>query len=168
MAQSILTFVIQNTWTQLYGADHFVIRFLSRELAYPTQVATSSYRQYRSGAPVDDQGSNWDGWVRLLRLPKTKPPQNRRRRPRAPRAAPAGPDRHRAPGGQPRPGRRCPHPRCGRSDRERRARTTHTAVQPNGSELEGALIGLAAQLELGAERDAGGSFRPGRRAKRVS
>lgn len=74
MSQSTLTFVIQNTWTQLYGADHFAIKFLSRELAYPTQVATSSYRQYRSGAPVDDQESNWDGWVRLLRLPKTKPP----------------------------------------------------------------------------------------------
>ena len=70
----MLTFVVQNTWTQIHGADHFALKYLSRELSYPTQVATSSYRQYRSGASVDDQASNWDGWVRLLRIPKTKPP----------------------------------------------------------------------------------------------
>lgn len=70
----MLTFVVQNTWSQVYGADHFALQFLSRELSYATQVAAPAYRHYRAAAQVDDHTSNWDGWVRLLRIPKTKPP----------------------------------------------------------------------------------------------
>lgn len=56
-----------NTWTEIVQADDFIVGILDKESRYPT--ATAKLMQWN----VINQGApGWDGWVRLLRRPKTK------------------------------------------------------------------------------------------------
>lgn len=58
-----------NTWTQVLQADPFILQKMSKEASYPTEAAR--LLRYGGGDPGVQGG--WDGWVRLLRTPKTKP-----------------------------------------------------------------------------------------------
>lgn len=65
-------FEIHNGKTFIYGADEVLLDKLDRECRYPTQMAAA----YAGGFvdPENQHGGGWDGWIRLLRRPKTKPP----------------------------------------------------------------------------------------------
>ncbi len=60
-------FEVHNTWTQIHGGDEFILRKLDFESQYPTEVALAQHGGFRS-----PEGT-WDGWIRLLRRPKTQP-----------------------------------------------------------------------------------------------
>lgn len=63
-----VTFEVYNTWTNIYGADEFILRVLDIESRYATEVAIAKERGFT------DPEDQWDGYIRMLRQPKTKPP----------------------------------------------------------------------------------------------
>lgn len=65
----MITFEIFNTWTQIHNADEFILKVLDIETRYETDTAIALRRGFQN---PEDQG--WDGYVRLLRRPQTKPP----------------------------------------------------------------------------------------------
>lgn len=58
---------VQNSRTEIYHADPFILHVLDRELRFPTPTA-------RLLEHVPEGESGWDGWVRLLHVPKMSPP----------------------------------------------------------------------------------------------
>lgn len=62
---------VQNSRTELYHADQFLLHILDQELRYPTQVAALLEKGFEL---PDEAFQAWDGWVRLLRCPKTAAP----------------------------------------------------------------------------------------------
>lgn len=65
-------FEVGNTWSSILTADDFILHVLDRESRYPTPQAMA----YEAGFKNPEQGEErgWDGWVRLLRRPKTMYP----------------------------------------------------------------------------------------------
>lgn len=57
-----------NTWTEVLVADDLALRVMDLEARYPTPSAVL----VKFGA-TDPDKPQWDGWIRLLRRPKTKP-----------------------------------------------------------------------------------------------
>jgi superfamily II DNA or RNA helicase len=61
---------VQNSRTELYHTDPFILHILDQELRYPTQMV----QLLESGISLpDDAMRGWDGWVRLLHQPKAAP-----------------------------------------------------------------------------------------------
>ncbi len=65
-----MQFVMGNTNVSIYDADPWALWVLDKELRYPTATA----RAQGSGWSPPGGGDGWDGWIRLLRRPKTIPP----------------------------------------------------------------------------------------------
>lgn len=61
--------VVGNTWTHITHAEPFILDVLDKELQYPSPAAQAMNTGWK--APADYGG--WDGWIRLLRKPKTQP-----------------------------------------------------------------------------------------------
>lgn len=61
---------VDNDRTQISGADPNVLQALDRCLRYPTPIAQAK----EEGHTYLGDDITWDGWVRLLRIPKTIPP----------------------------------------------------------------------------------------------
>lgn len=66
----VVQFVVGNTWTQITQSDPFILHILDKESQYPTDQALMCGGTWRP--PGNANG--WDGWIRLLRQPKTRPP----------------------------------------------------------------------------------------------
>lgn len=64
-----VTLVVGNTWTHITAADSFIVKMLDQELQYPSPAAQAMATGWK--APEDYGG--WDGWVRILRKPRTQP-----------------------------------------------------------------------------------------------
>lgn len=63
--------VVENNRTYLHGADPFALHVLGTEMRYPTQMAMVKER----GITLPDEATRgWDGWMRLLRVPKRSDP----------------------------------------------------------------------------------------------
>lgn len=60
-----------NHYTQIFPPDDLILRTLDLECRYPTQHAEALGTGWR---PPMGEGGGWDGWIRLLRRPKTQPP----------------------------------------------------------------------------------------------
>lgn len=67
----MVVFKVGNTNTSVYGADQYQLKVFSRAISYPTEVAIAKQKGIPLPYPVD---SGWDGWIRFLRTPQTKPP----------------------------------------------------------------------------------------------
>lgn len=68
-----VTLTVGYSWTTLENAEPFLLKMLDEETKYPTPIAQALERHI----PVTDELGNpieWDGWIHLLRQPKTKPP----------------------------------------------------------------------------------------------
>lgn len=61
---------IENNRTTMAGADQYILRVLDRELRYPTPIAVAN----EAGVAIPGYGGAWDGWARLLRVPKVAAP----------------------------------------------------------------------------------------------
>lgn len=59
-----------NSFTQILQADPTILRVLDIELRYPTEFAVPPDAGWR---PPPGEGGGWDGWMRLLRRPRTAP-----------------------------------------------------------------------------------------------
>ena len=76
MSSTRLVFEVGNTLTQVHGGDEFILRILDLESRYPTDQAALVER---AGWNATHEGSEsnagkWDGWVRLFKTYKTRPP----------------------------------------------------------------------------------------------
>ncbi|OGO08157.1 MAG: hypothetical protein A2Y61_00295 [Chloroflexi bacterium RBG_13_60_13] len=60
---------VENNRTSMVGADSYLLNVLDLELRYPSPIALAN----ESGVILPGD-SDWDGWIRLLRQPKTIPP----------------------------------------------------------------------------------------------
>jgi len=67
MIQGKVYFEVDNNYTKIHNADPFILGILSKESSYPSDMALNLNHSF-------GMNNGWDGWVRLLRLPKTKPP----------------------------------------------------------------------------------------------
>jgi superfamily II DNA or RNA helicase len=67
----VIVFQVQNTHTHIYGADHYQLQVFDRTISYPTEIAEAKAKGIDLPYVTD---SKWDGWIRYLRQPKTKPP----------------------------------------------------------------------------------------------
>lgn len=65
-------FDVSNNWVWVQCAPEGLLNHFDRELRYPTAMAAAHLAGYI--AP-DAQGGGWDGWIRMLRRPKTQPPR---------------------------------------------------------------------------------------------
>ena len=61
---------VENTLTRVHGADPFLLKILDLEARYPTESALPHPGLGNENYQAD---GTWDGWVRLLRTPKTMP-----------------------------------------------------------------------------------------------
>lgn len=68
---STVAFRVGNTWTEITYGDEFIRNVLKKESSYPTQAAELLKCPPRTDSEKGD-GDGWDGWVRLMRTPKTK------------------------------------------------------------------------------------------------
>lgn len=67
----MIVFQVENTHTHIYGADHYQLQVFNKTISYPTEVAEAKMKGYDLPYAVSEK---WDGWIRFLRTPKTKPP----------------------------------------------------------------------------------------------
>ena len=67
---NFLVFSVQNNRTEVVTSDDFFLSILDLELRYPTAMAG----MVDAGIPMPEGTSAWDGWVRLFRRPRTRPP----------------------------------------------------------------------------------------------
>jgi superfamily II DNA or RNA helicase len=65
-----IVFEVGNTWTRMPKCEHHFRWVLDQEFRYPTQVAAL---MAIPGMAESGEFGAWDGWVRLLRQPKTIP-----------------------------------------------------------------------------------------------
>ena len=66
-----MLFEVTNSRTSIVGADPYVLWHFDLETRYPTAVAEA---QSQGFVLPDQEEGGWDGWIRLLRQPKTMPP----------------------------------------------------------------------------------------------
>jgi len=71
MLQQFVWFRVYNTWTEILQADQYILKILSKESSYPTNAAELLKWQRFNNNSLE---VGWDGWIRLLRTPKTKYP----------------------------------------------------------------------------------------------
>jgi len=57
-----------NTWSEVIRADNFIVGILDMESRYPTPTA-----ELVKWGGRDPDSPGWDGWIRLMHRPKTKP-----------------------------------------------------------------------------------------------
>ncbi len=62
---------VQNSRTEIYQADPFLLHILDTEFRYPTSTA---HLIARAGPEAVEQSGGWDGWIRLLRQPRSSAP----------------------------------------------------------------------------------------------
>jgi superfamily II DNA or RNA helicase len=78
MAGAEVHFEVGNTWTSILQADEFILRVLEYEASYPTPQALAMAINPATGQPFwrppPGEEKGWDGWIRLLRRPKTMYP----------------------------------------------------------------------------------------------
>jgi len=67
-----VVFEVGNTWTSILEYDQFIIEMLKQESKYATPQAVAYDLGFKNPEPSATQG--WDGWVQLLRTPKTMYP----------------------------------------------------------------------------------------------
>lgn len=67
----MIVFQVGNTNTEIFGADRYLLNVFSKSISYPTDVAIAKEKGIPLPYPVQD---TWDGWIRFLRTPQTKPP----------------------------------------------------------------------------------------------
>jgi superfamily II DNA or RNA helicase len=67
----VIIFQVQNTYTYIYGADYAHLQVFDKTISYPTEIAEAKIKGYDLPYVVNE---TWDGWIRFLRQPKTKPP----------------------------------------------------------------------------------------------
>jgi superfamily II DNA or RNA helicase len=67
----MIIFHVKNTWTEIEGADHFALYLFDLETKYPTEIAEARMRGHTLPYEAPE---HWDGWIRMLRQPKTKLP----------------------------------------------------------------------------------------------
>jgi len=65
-------FEVGNTWTNILQWDDFIIHVLDRESRYATPQALAYEAGFQN--PEEGETKGWDGWIRLLRQPKTMYP----------------------------------------------------------------------------------------------
>jgi len=65
----MLNLEVGNTWAQILWGDPELLAMLSHELQYPTDMADLLTKGW---VDPETMSPGWDGWVRLLRQPKTK------------------------------------------------------------------------------------------------
>jgi superfamily II DNA or RNA helicase len=63
-----MRFIVGNNRTQIEDPDPSALHVMDREMRYATDVAELKATGF------DPTGSSWDGWIRLLRQPKTDKP----------------------------------------------------------------------------------------------
>ncbi len=68
----MIFFTVDNSRTTLTGSDPNILFYLDRELRYPTALAVC--KEKGMVLPGDEQNNSWDGWMRMLRVPKKSPP----------------------------------------------------------------------------------------------
>lgn len=67
----MIVFQVENTYTHIHNADSYQLNVFDRVISYPTEVAEAKEK----GIPLPyATPDGWDGWIRFLRQPKTKPP----------------------------------------------------------------------------------------------
>ena len=66
--QGQVTFEVGNTWTHILDADPFILDVLDKESRYPTAQALAFQGGWR---PPTGESTGWDGWIRLLKRPRT-------------------------------------------------------------------------------------------------
>lgn len=69
--QGQVTFEVGNTWTHILDSDPFILDVLDKEARYPTAQALAFQGGWR---PPTGESSGWDGWIRLLKRPRTMYP----------------------------------------------------------------------------------------------
>lgn len=62
-----MIFQVTNSRTNIIGADPFMLNILDKELRYATPIADARDK----GMELPGESGNWDGWVRLVRIPQT-------------------------------------------------------------------------------------------------
>ena len=65
-----VVFEVGNTWTSILEADPLILDVFDKEARYPTPQAIA----LQSWAPPVGEGNGWDGWIRLLKQPRTMYP----------------------------------------------------------------------------------------------
>lgn len=63
---------VSNNWVWIQHAPEGVLAALDAQMRYPTAIAAAREAGYVS---PDDGIGGWDGWIRLLKVPKTSPPR---------------------------------------------------------------------------------------------
>jgi len=66
-----IRFDVGNTWTSITEYDDFILNILDKESKYPTPQALALERGF--SLPMGED-NGWDGWIRLLKRPKTMYP----------------------------------------------------------------------------------------------
>lgn len=64
-----VVFEVQNTWTSILDSDEFILGVLDKESRYPTPQAFALQTGWKP--PSEEGQAGWDGWIRLLKRPKT-------------------------------------------------------------------------------------------------
>lgn len=64
-------FRVTNNWTTIEQCDLHILNQMDQSARYPTQQAEMLAKGF---VPPEMQGSMWDGWVRMLKRPKTRQP----------------------------------------------------------------------------------------------
>lgn len=67
----MLVFHMENSRTEILGADPYALHVFDVETSFETSMATGVTP---NGYVLPGAYGGWDGWVRLLRQPRTKPP----------------------------------------------------------------------------------------------
>jgi len=68
MAEPRVVFEIGNTWTSILEYDEFILDVFGKETKYPTPQALAMAHGFQ---PPSSESGGWDGWIRLLKIPKT-------------------------------------------------------------------------------------------------
>jgi superfamily II DNA or RNA helicase len=66
--QDFVQFEIHNTWTIVLAADEWILQIMDIESRYATELVQARERGF-----MNPDGDKWDGYIRMLRRPKTRP-----------------------------------------------------------------------------------------------